>query len=43
MIEILRGFLEKKGMYKRYVKANKDSELFVKVECLQNELNSIIE
>ena len=35
--------LEKKGIYKRCVKANKDSELFVKVECLQNELNSIIE
>ena len=39
MIDILRGFLEEKGMYKRYVKAKKDSELFAKVECLQNELN----
>ena len=30
-------------MYKRYVKENKDPKIFDEVQCLQKELNSIIE
>ena len=35
--------LVKNKMYKKYVKENKDPRISDKFECLQNELNSIIE
>ena len=35
--------LVKNKMYKKYVKENKDPRISDKVECLQNELNSITE
>ena len=35
--------LEKNEIYKKHVNDNKDLRIFDKVECLQNELNSIIE
>ena len=30
-------------MYKKYVTENKDPKIFDKVQCLQNQLNSVIE
>ena len=35
--------LEKNEMYEKYLNDNKDSRIFDKVKCLQNELDSIIE
>ena len=35
--------LEKNEMYKRYVKENKEPEIFDKVNCLQSKLNAITE
>ena len=50
MIEIHRGnlnwnklILEKNKICKTYVKENKDSQIFDKVECVQNKLNLLIQ